>query len=78
MEGWRIMGIFLLLGVYASHAQGVSSLLHSDEWPLIYLVDSEPQDTIPASDRSSAIQQQTDTVIVDQGIDTVRVKKSRI
>ncbi len=75
MEGWRIMGIFLLLGVYASHAQGVSSLLHSDELPLIYLVDSEPQDTIPANDRSSAIQQQTDTIIVDQGIDTVGVKK---
>ena len=69
MEGWRIMGIFYCLE-FMFHAQGVSSLLHSDEWPLIYLVDSEPQDTIPANDRSSAIQQQTDTIIVDQGIDT--------
>ena len=74
MEGWRIMGIFIAWSLCFS-CSGVSSLLHSDEWPLIYLVDSEPQDTIPANDRSSAIQQQTDTIIVDQGIDTVGVKK---
>ena len=74
MEGWKIMGFFLLLGVYTSHAQEVSSLLHSDLWQLTYLVEAEPQDTLPAIDQSGVMQPQ-DSIVVEQEIDTVAVKK---
>ena len=74
MKGWRIMGFFLLLGVYTSHAQEVSSLLHSDLWQLTYLVEAEPQDTLPAIDQSGVMQPQ-DSIVVEQEIDTVAVKK---
>lgn len=63
MEGWKIVGFFLLFGIYASQAQEVSSLLHSDEWQLTYLIEDEPQDTIPASGQS-VVMQQTDTINV--------------
>lgn len=75
MEGWKIVGFFLLFGIYASQAQEVSSLLHSDEWQLTYFIEEGPQDTIPVRDQSVVMQQQTDTIIVDQGIDTVGIKK---
>ena len=74
MEGWKIMGFFLLLGVYTSHAQEVSSLLHSDLCQLTYLVEAEPQDTLPAIDQSGVMQPQ-DSIVVEQEIDTVAVKK---
>jgi len=64
MEGWKIVGFFLLFGIYASQAQEVSSFLHSDEWQLTYLIEDEPQDTIPASGQSVVMQQQTDTINV--------------
>jgi len=63
MEGWKIVGFFLLFGIYASQAQEVSSLLHSDEWQLTYFIEEGPQDTIPVRDQSVVIQQQTDTII---------------
>ncbi|MCW1735868.1 DUF5683 domain-containing protein [Anaerorudis cellulosivorans] len=63
MEGWKIVGFFLLFGIYASQAQEVSSLLHSDESQLTYFIEEEPQDTIPVRDQSVVIQQQTDTII---------------
>lgn len=63
MEGWKIVGFFLLFGIYASQAQEVSSLLHSDEWQLTYFIEEDPQDTIPVRDQSVVIQQQTDTII---------------
>lgn len=63
MEGWKIVGFFLLFGIYASQAQEVSSLLHSDESQLTYFIEEGPQDTIPVRDQSVVIQQQTDTII---------------
>lgn len=63
MEGWKIVGFFLLFGIYASQAQEVSSLLHSDEWQLTYFIEEGPRDTIPVRDQSVVIQQQTDTII---------------
>jgi len=68
------MGFFLLLGVYTSHAQEVSSPLHSDLWQLAYLVEAEPQDTLPAMDQSGVMQPQ-ESIVVEQEIDTVAVKK---
>jgi len=63
MEGWKIVGFFLLFGIYASQAQEVSSLLHSDEWQLTYFIEEGPRDTIPVRDQSVVMQQQTDTII---------------
>lgn len=78
MEGWKIVGMFLLLGVYVLQAQEESPFRQPDSWPSAYQHEDEYeyQDTLPSLMPSEEIHQKTDSmVVIKQDTDRMTMEK---